>query len=81
MFRADSCDKFSYVVVASPDVVTGGWNSNQAVQLLNQKLGGNGGGRADFAVGGSKNMELKEKTLEYFKAGTDSMIQAVKRGA
>ncbi len=77
LFRADSFDKFSYIVAASGDVVSGGWDSSQIVQMLNHKLEGHGGGRPDFAVGGSKSLGLKDKVFDIFQAGTETLLRSI----
>ena len=77
LFRSDFEDKFNYIVFASPDLVRKGWDSNALVQKLNVELKGNGGGRPDFAVGGSKNMTLKEKVKEIYLAGSDGMLRSL----
>lgn len=78
MLCAPTEDKLSYVVAASPDVVSGGWNSNSFLQNMNRELGGNGGGRPDFAVGGTKNPSAVEKAKKIFEKGTEDALSSMK---
>ncbi len=78
LFCATDQEKMSYVVAASGDVVAGGWNSNVFLQTLNRELGGNGGGRPDFAVGGTKNFGAIDKAEKFFQAGSANSLSGIK---
>ena len=77
MFCAPAEDKLSYIIAASGDVVSEGWNSNQFLQTVNRELGGKGGGGPDFAVGGTKNPDAPDKAEKIFETGTAGMLSTL----
>jgi alanyl-tRNA synthetase len=57
-------DRVSIVAFASPAAIKAGHQAGKIVQDLSQKLGGKGGGKPDFAMGGGKDVA---KLGEVFK--------------
>jgi len=49
-------DKATVVVFCSPAAVKAGFQAGRMVNELSQKLGGKGGGKPDFAMGGGKEV-------------------------
>ncbi|HXQ79668.1 MAG TPA: alanine--tRNA ligase [Opitutaceae bacterium] len=49
-------DKASVVAFCSPAAERAGYNAGKIVNALSQKLGGKGGGKADFAMGGGREI-------------------------
>ncbi len=48
-------DKASVVAFCSPAAIQAGWQAGKLVAELSQKIGGKGGGKPDFAMGGGKD--------------------------
>lgn len=60
-------DKVSFIVASSPDLAKKGFHSGKLVKEIAGVVGGNGGGRPDFAVGGGKDLS---KVAEAYTLGT-----------
>jgi alanyl-tRNA synthetase len=50
-------DRASLVAFCSPAAIKAGHQAGKIVNELSQKLGGKGGGKPDFAMGGGKDVE------------------------
>ncbi|HEY5079094.1 MAG TPA: alanine--tRNA ligase [Opitutaceae bacterium] len=56
-------EKASVCAVCSPEATAAGFNAGKIVNELSQKLGGRGGGKADFAMGGGKDVSRLAEVL------------------
>jgi alanyl-tRNA synthetase len=56
-------DKASIVAFCSPAAVSSGHNAGKLVNELSQKLGGKGGGKPDFAMGGGRDVGKLQEAL------------------
>lgn len=66
-------DKVSICVQASPEAVNAGYDAGQIVREITSELGGKGGGKANFAMGGAPNStNLEALLLNYFNDSKDS---------
>lgn len=63
LFQGDGLDKVSFAVGASADLVGHGFHSGKIVKEIARAVRGNGGGRADFAVGGGKDLEKIDEAM------------------
>jgi len=66
LFGAAFEDKITYAVAASADLVQRGFHAGEVVKEIAAAVKGQGGGRPDFAVGGSKEIS---SASEIFTAG------------
>ena len=57
-------DKVTVLALASPKAVEAGHKAGDIVKDLTSKLGGSGGGKPDFAMGGAKDTEGLEAALQ-----------------
>jgi alanyl-tRNA synthetase len=55
--------KASVSAFCSPDAIAAGFNAGKIGNELSQKLGGKGGGKADFAMGGGRDASRLEEAL------------------
>ncbi len=78
LFVSSYADKFDYTIAASGDLVLSGWDSNIFLKQINNYVGGNGGGKADVASGGSKNIQKKDELYNYFITGTSNFVYSIK---
>ncbi|MBI3252008.1 MAG: alanine--tRNA ligase [Candidatus Omnitrophica bacterium] len=76
LFQADFEDKFTYAVAASEGIVKKGFHSGAAVKEISQGLGGSGGGRADFAFGGGKELPDRTKVLTLGRRIVEAHLKA-----
>jgi alanyl-tRNA synthetase len=67
LLGAEVGDKMSVVCSCSPTAVASGCNAGQILRAVMNELGGKGGGKPDFAMGGSK---LNEKLSQVLEAAT-----------
>lgn len=66
-------DKANILALCSPEAIAKGLAAGQIVQELTAKLGGKGGGKPDFAMGGASNIGALEETLaNYTSSGVKS---------
>ena len=56
-------EKTSFLVAASHDLVQKGFNAGKILKSIATLVEGNGGGRPDFAVGGTKRLDKKSELL------------------
>ncbi len=61
-------EKTTLVALASPAAVKAGRRAGDVIRELAPQLGGKGGGKPDFAMGGGKNPEKLESVLQAWKA-------------
>ena len=60
-------NKVSILVLCSDEAVKSGQHAGKMVSELSEKLGGKGGGKPDFAMGGGKNPDQLEAVLNDFR--------------
>lgn len=65
MFYSGNEDKVSIVVAASADLVQKGLNAGKIVKDISGIVGGNGGGKPDFAVGGGKILAKLDDAIQH----------------
>jgi len=71
IFMTDDGEKVSYIVTSKPD---SNFNSKDLIELVNASFDGSGGGRNDFAQGGSQdNSNISEK-FENLKSKLQNLI-------
>lgn len=61
-------DKCSLVALATPEAVEKGVHAGEIIRELTAKLGGKGGGKPDFAMGGGKDPAALPEVLNQFLA-------------
>ncbi|MDD5021056.1 MAG: alanine--tRNA ligase [Endomicrobiaceae bacterium] len=74
IITTETDDKISFVVSVTADLVKNGYSAGKIAKTFASKIDGSGGGKADFAQGGSKNIT---KTLEIIK-NTEELTQILK---
>ena len=74
IITTETDDKISFVVSVTADLVKNGYSAGKIAKTFASKIDGSGGGKADFAQGGSKNIN---KTLEIIK-NTEELAQILK---
>jgi alanyl-tRNA synthetase len=74
VITTETDDKISFVVSVTADLIKGGYSAGKIAKTFASKIDGSGGGKADFAQGGSKNIN---KTLEVIK-NTEELAQILK---
>jgi len=57
-------DKVTVLALSSKNAIEAGHKAGDIVKSLTTKLGGSGGGKSDFAMGGAKDTEGLEAALE-----------------
>ena len=57
-------DKVSVVCLCSPEAIASGLNAGSILSGIAQKLGGKGGGKPDFAMGGARNEGNLKQVLD-----------------
>ncbi len=75
LWQSVSGDKVTFFVGASADVVKKGFNSGKIVKEIAARVGGNGGGRADFAIGGGKDLAKADEALSAGRAAIEAVIR------
>ena len=71
IFMTDDGEKISYIVTSKPD---SNFSSKDLIELVNASFDGSGGGRNDFAQGGSQdNSNISEK-FENLKSKLQNLI-------
>jgi alanyl-tRNA synthetase len=60
--------KVTILVLCSKEAVKSGQHAGTMVSELSEKLGGKGGGKPDFAMGGGKNTDQLVTVLDEFRA-------------
>jgi alanyl-tRNA synthetase len=66
LLASQSQDKSSFIVSVTDDYVKQGFNAGAIAKNFAQKINGSGGGKPDFAQGGTKTPNLVEPTLKTF---------------
>ena len=56
-------DKVTVLALSTPQAIEAGHKAGEIVKALTAKLGGSGGGKPDFAIGGAKDVEGLETAL------------------
>lgn len=56
-------DKITVLAIATPNAIEAGYKAGDIVKDLTGKLGGSGGGKADFAMGGAKDIDGLDAAL------------------
>ncbi len=64
LLGAELGEKVSVVALCSPDAVTNGFKAGEIVNKTVSELGGKGGGKPDFAMGGAKNNGKLQEVLD-----------------
>jgi alanyl-tRNA synthetase len=57
-------DKASLVAFCSPGAIKAGFQAGKLIGELSQKIGGKGGGKPDFAMGGGKDAAKLAEVLQ-----------------
>lgn len=73
-------DKVTFVVAASSDVVKKGFHAGKIVKEIALAVGGNGGGRPEFAVGGGKDISKADGALLLGRKAVEDGLSAALRG-
>lgn len=61
-------EKVNIVALASPEAIQAGFKAGDIVRALAEKLGGKGGGKPDFAMGGGTDSDKLEEVFKIFAA-------------
>jgi len=69
----------NYYVVGSGDLVQKGLDCNSIIKNINQVAGGKGGGKANFASGGLKELPTPEKINNIISTGTSNIITFIEK--
>jgi alanyl-tRNA synthetase len=56
-------DKATVVAFSSPGAIKAGYQAGKIVNLLSAELGGKGGGKPDFAMGGGREVAKLQQIL------------------
>ena len=67
LLEGSSGDKVFFAIGASQDLVQKGFHAGRLVKIVSEMVGGNGGGRPDYAVGGGKNSSKAKEAFELGK--------------
>jgi alanyl-tRNA synthetase len=82
LFEGVVDEKAVFAIGASSDLVQKGFHSGKIIKLISEKVGGNGGGRPEYAVGGGKNISKAKEAFafgkEAIKKELDSVLAAKK---
>ena len=60
-------DKISYYVALTKDVIERGYQAGNLIKVMNQVCDGRGGGKPDFAQGGTKQTSRLNDIIEAIK--------------
>ena len=80
-FSAPFEDKVAYVVAASQEMVQRGFHSGEVIKEIAAEVKGSGGGRPDFAVGGSKDVGSASTIFATGRRILDARLRSVLKGA
>lgn len=76
LWRCGGTDKVSFFVGCSDELAAKGFHSGNVVKSIARIVEGNGGGRAEFAVGGGKRADKAvEAVAEGERLITESLAQ------
>jgi len=64
LFEGSIDDKIIFSIGASSDLVQKGFHAGRLVKVVSEVVGGNGGGRSDYAVGGGKNVSQAKEAFD-----------------
>jgi Alanyl-tRNA synthetase len=71
IFMTDDGEKVSYIVTSKAD---GNFSSKDLIELVNSSFDGSGGGRNDFAQGGSQDNSNISDKFENLKSKLEDLI-------
>lgn len=64
-------DKVTVVALCSPEAIAAGHKAGDIIRSLTQQLGGKGGGKPDFAMGGGSDADKLEAVLNSYLSATE----------
>ena len=79
LFSAAFEDKIAYAVAASSELVQKGFNSGEVIKEIAVAVKGQGGGRPDFAAGGSKEVSCAPQVLVAGRRIVDARLRSILR--
>ncbi len=75
LFNVSSEEKLTYAVAGGQGALAKGFDAGAVVKEIAKEVGGNGGGKADFAVGGGKDLSFKTKIRSIGESAIERMLR------
>ena len=67
LFQGTADDKVMFAIGASSDLIQKGFHAGKIIKPISEKVGGKGGGKPDYAVGGGKILSNAKEAFELGK--------------